>query len=237
MKPFLIIFSLLFGVIGANAQKSGHFLAPPYSGRTPLVQDPMVYKNLIRKDSNQALINLEGYIPHIKLDIRYATRNNFMHARMYPLAKAYLRKPAAMALKKVSQDLEKMGIGLLIYDAYRPYAITIKFYEMVGDSNFVASPRTGSRHNRGCAIDLGLYDLKTGTPLEMPTSFDSFTKQASANYPDLPPLALKDRALLAEIMTRYDFHVMGTEWWHFDYKDWAKYPVLDISFEKLKQIH
>lgn len=236
MKKLIVHFLLVIPFISVNGQKTGAFLAPAYAGKSPLVNELSAYKQLCQIDTNQSLIDLEGYIPHLKLDIKYATRDNFMHAKMYNSKKAYLRLPAAEALKKISLELEKKGIGILVYDAYRPYSITVKFYEMVGDSNFVASPRSGSRHNRGCAVDLSLYDLKTGEPLEMPTPFDSFTKEASANYPNLPIKALQDRSLLAGIMTKFNFHIFGNEWWHFDYKDWAKYPVLDISFEKLKQL-
>jgi D-alanyl-D-alanine dipeptidase len=234
------ILSLILGFISisfiSEAQEKPSFIAPPYSGKSPLIREVSIYRKQIIKDSNQALINLEGFIPHLKLDIRYATKNNFMHARMYSLAKAYLRKPAALALRKVNQALNARGIGIIVYDAYRPYSITVKFYQKVGDSDFVASPRNGSKHNRGCALDMGLYYLKTGIPLEMPTAFDSFSKEAAADFKNLPPKALEDRTLLARYMVQNDFHTIPTEWWHFDFKDWPRYNILDISFEQLKLI-
>jgi len=232
MKPsFSVLWIFLFLAFRAGAQ-----VVPAYQGKSPLVHDKKVYLNQISLDSNQTLVNLDGYIPHVRLDIRYATNNNFMHARMYPEARAFLRLPAARALKNIAMELSAEGIGLVIYDAYRPYSITVQFYKKVMDSAFVASPRNGSKHNRGCAVDLGLYSLKTGEILEMPTGFDSFSKEAAAHYSGASPRALKDRELLANTMEKYGFETIATEWWHFDYKAWRLYPVMDISFSELHKI-
>jgi D-alanyl-D-alanine dipeptidase len=174
------------------------------------------------------------YIPDIVLDIRYATTNNFTHQRMYGQAKAFARLPVVLALKQVQADLKKQGLGLKIYDAYRPYAITVKFYEVAHDTNFVADPRKGSKHNRGCAIDLSVIDLKTGKELDMPTGFDSFSKRAASAYTDLPKAEIDDRAILKTAMEAHGFHEIPTEWWHFDFDGWSKYPLLDIPFAEIK---
>jgi len=229
MKNFILI--LVFGILpfGLKAQS-----IPPYQGKEPILKDLSLYRKLIQKDSDQALVNLKTFIPGLKLDIRYATRNNFMNAKMYKEARAYLRRPAAIALKRASEQLAPKGLGFIIYDAYRPYSITVKFYALVHDSDFVASPRYGSKHNRGCAIDLGLYSLKTGKILEMPTGFDSFSKKAASAYDSLPPIEIRDRAILSDILVKNGFHPIKTEWWHFDFNDWKSFPPVDISFEELE---
>jgi D-alanyl-D-alanine dipeptidase len=152
---------------------------------------------------------------------------------MYTQAKAFARLPVVEALKAVEVDLKTSGLGLKIYDAYRPYSVTVKFYEMAHDTNFVADPRKGSRHNRGCAIDLTIIDLKTGKELNMPTGFDSFSTKASADYPDLPKDEIKNRELLKSVMQAHGFKVYRSEWWHYDFNDWQNYPLLDIPFSEI----
>jgi D-alanyl-D-alanine dipeptidase len=191
------------------------------------------YVSEIRQHPESRLVEIKKYIPEIVLDIRYATTNNFTHHRMYPQARAFARLPVVMALKDVETDLKARGLGLKIYDAYRPYTITAKFYEITPDTNFVADPRKGSKHNRGCAIDLSLIDLKTGKELDMPTAFDSFSRKAAADYPDLPKQQIANRELLKSVMQAHGFKVIATEWWHFDFNGWANYPLLDIPFDAI----
>jgi zinc D-Ala-D-Ala dipeptidase len=179
------------------------------------------------------LVEIKKYIPEISLDIRYATTNNFTHKRMYRQAVAFARLPVVLALKNAEADLKATGLGLKIYDAYRPYAVTVKFYEVTTDTNYVADPRKGSKHNRGCAIDLSLIDLKTGKELDMPTGFDSFSKKAGANYPNLPKQEIDNRELLKSVMRAHGFRELSSEWWHFDFKGWANYPLLDIPFSDI----
>ncbi|HWZ16781.1 MAG TPA: M15 family metallopeptidase [Mucilaginibacter sp.] len=191
------------------------------------------YLKQIKLEPESRLVEIKRYVPGIRLDIRYATTNNFMHRKMYPEAKAYARLPVVMALKEVEADLKKRGLGLKIFDAYRPYAVTVKFYEMARDTNFVADAHKGSKHNRGCAIDLTLIDLKTGRELDMPTGFDSFSKKASADYPGLPSQQYANRELLKSVMQAHGFKVYRTEWWHYDFNGWMNYPLLDIPFSQI----
>lgn len=191
------------------------------------------YLKQIKLEPDSRLAEIRRYVPGIRLDIRYATTNNFMHRQMYTQAKAYARLPVVMALKDVEADLKKRGLGLKIYDAYRPYAVTVKFYEMAHDTNFVADPRKGSKHNRGCAIDLTLIDLKTGKELDMPTGFDSFSKKASADYSGLPRQQYANRELLKSVMQAHGFKVYRTEWWHYDFNGWMNHPILDIPFSRI----
>ncbi len=194
------------------------------------------YYNSIITSHNNFLIDLEEIIEGIKLDIRYATKDNFTGEVIYSSPKAYLRKPAAEALLKVQDSLNKIGYELLIYDAYRPYSASLKFFEVYPDSNFVASPRTGSRHNRACAVDLTLIDKKTGNIVDMPTPFDDFSEKANPYYSDIPPIAKYNRDLLINVMSHFGFTVYPYEWWHFDYKEWNNYLLMDISFEELNDL-
>lgn len=178
------------------------------------------------------LIELITLDSTIKLDIRYATENNFVGKKVYPEARAFLQKPAAKGVAKVHKKLKKMGLGLVIYDGYRPWSITKLFWEVTPEDKriFVADPSKGSKHNRGCAIDLSIYDLKTGKPVEMPSDYDEFTERASPDYAGGTPEQRANRDLLRRLMEDEGFIVNDNEWWHFDYKDWEKYAIYDISF-------
>jgi zinc D-Ala-D-Ala dipeptidase len=195
------------------------------------------YREMVRGDSSQEIVALAGFIPGLRLDIRYATSDNLMHRPVYLLPLAFLRRPAAEALLTIQKELQALGYGLKVYDGYRPYRVTVMFFEAWHDSNFVASPFTGSRHNRGCAVDLTLIDLSTGNELTMPTVYDSFTKEAAADFPDIAPAALKNRKLLQEVMLRHGFLIYPSEWWHFDFAGWKNYPVMDLTFEDLVKPH
>ena len=152
---------------------------------------------------------------------------------MYKQARAFARKPVVDQLIKIQAELKKNGYGLKIYDGYRPYAVTISFYEKASDKNFVANPKNGSRHNRGCAMDLSIVDLKTGKDVPMPTPYDSFEAAAAANYKDLPAQVIKNRDFLIRTMEAHGFKVLHNEWWHYDFVGWEKFDLVDIPFEKL----
>lgn len=191
---------------------------------------PALESGRFRKPELVEVIKLD---PTIKLDIRYATSNNFMGAPFYSSPHAFLQKPAAEALVRVHRKLKKIGYGILIFDAYRPWHVTKMFY-MATPSNqkhFVANPKNGSRHNRGCAVDVTLYDLKTGKPVEMTGGFDEFSQRSYSNHPGGTSLQRCHRDLLKKVMKSEGFSVYKYEWWHFDYKDWKKYPIMNMKFE------
>lgn len=191
------------------------------------------YKETVKTNPQKELIDLTELIPTLVLDIRYATTNNFTGEKIYNLAKAYSRKPVAEALKMIQAELKEEGLGIKIFDAYRPYKATIKFYEVYRDTTYVASPYRGSRHNRGCALDLTVVNLVTGEELKMPTEFDSFRKEAWPTSAVKDPDILKNRTLLINVMEKHGFKVNASEWWHFDFIGWKNYEVLDIDFEEL----
>jgi len=227
MKHYLVLSLLLIGCGIANAQHYKYIDSSKVMGLTSYLKD-------VKAHPETRLVEIKKYIPDIVLDIRYATTNNFTHHQMYKEAKAFARLPVVLALKEAQADLKKKGLGIKIYDAYRPYAITVKFYEVAHDTNFVADPRKGSKHNRGCAIDMGLVDLKTGKELDMPTGFDSFSKRAASNFADLPKPELDNRAIIKNAMEAHGFKEIPSEWWHFDFNGWSKYPLLDIPFTEIK---
>jgi zinc D-Ala-D-Ala dipeptidase len=169
----------------------------------------------------------------VKLDIRYARTDNFVGKVVYPQARAFLQRPAAEAVVRVHKSLKKQGLGIVIFDGYRPWSITKLFWEVTPDDKrkFVANPKTGSRHNRGCAVDLSIYDLKTGKLVPMPSDFDEFTERASPDYKGGTAEETRNRDLLRKLMEAEGFTVNANEWWHFDYQDWQSYAIYDISFD------
>ena len=182
------------------------------------------------------LVELLSLDPGIHLDIRYATPNNFLGTPLYTQARAFLQRPAADALLLALHRLKPFGYTLLIHDAYRPWYVTKIFWDATPPEGkiFVADPKEGSRHNRGCAVDLTLYDLETGKPIEMPGTYDEMSPRSFPDYPGGTSLQRWHRDLLRWAMESEGFTVYEHEWWHFDYKDWREYPILNVPFEKLQ---
>lgn len=181
-----------------------------------------------------ALVELVKLDPTIKLDIRYATSNNFLGRPVYTEARAFLQKPAAEALVSANKSLRKKGYGLIIHDGYRPWSVTKIFWDATpaDKKQFVADPSQGSRHNRGCAVDLSLYDLKTGKEVVMPSEYDEMSDRSHINYTGGSEDQRRLRDLLRSAMESEGFAVYEPEWWHYDYKDWKEYPILNISFSE-----
>jgi CubicO group peptidase (beta-lactamase class C family)/D-alanyl-D-alanine dipeptidase len=181
------------------------------------------------------LVELTALDPTLKLDIRYATTNNFLQSPFYTSAKAFLQRPAAEALVRAHKKLAADGYGLLIHDGYRPWHVTRMFWEATPPAHrlFVADPTQGSRHNRGCAVDLTLYDRRSGKAVAMPGGYDEFSDRSYPDYPGGTALARWHRDLLRRVMEEEGFTVFEAEWWHFDYKDWKKYPINNLTFEEI----
>jgi len=181
------------------------------------------------------LVELYTLDETLKLDIRYARTDNFVGKIVYPEARAFMQRPAAEALLRVHRKLKKQNLGLVIFDGYRPWSVTKLFWDVTPEDKrkFVANPEVGSRHNRGCAVDLSMFDLKTGKLVEMPTDFDDFTDKASPNYKGATKIQKTNRDLLRRVMEAEGFTVNRNEWWHFDYKDWEKYAIYDIAFSEV----
>ncbi len=196
------------------------------------------YKQTLILDSNKKMLELKQLIPGLMYELHYATDNNFVKQPLYPVNTSFtfLRSPAAKALQKIQTELNKKGLGLKIFDAYRPYSVTVKFWELIKDERYVANPTKGSGHNRGLAVDLTIIDLKTGVELDMGTGFDNFTDTAHHSFTQLSPTVLQNRKLLKEVMLKHGFNLLETEWWHYYWPNDRNYEVLDLDFKKLKKL-
>ena len=182
------------------------------------------------------LVELSALNSGLRFDVRYATANNFLGRPVYQEARVFLQKPAAAALVRAHARLRKHGYGLLIFDGYRPWSVTKLFWESVSQDKrpFLADPREGSRHNRGCAVDLSLFDLRTGREVSMPSAYDEMTERAYPDYTGGTAESRRLRELLRQVMEAEGFTVYPTEWWHFDYRDWREYAILDLPFAAIK---
>jgi zinc D-Ala-D-Ala dipeptidase len=182
------------------------------------------------------LVELVKLDPAIKLDMRYATDNNFTGQVLYSEARAFLAAPAAHAIARASKAANAEGFGLTIFDAYRPWRVTKQLWDATPSGpkkNYVANPKRGSKHNRGCAVDLSLYDLNTGILAEMPSEFDDFSEKAHRDYRAASSTAIANRTRLQRYMETEGFVGLSNEWWHFDFIGWEQYPVMDIPFNEI----
>lgn len=230
LKECLLLFFSTLLTLFTTAQDSTY-------SRPPLTDKWEVYKKQVKDDPSKRMVELKSLIPNIVYDLRYATVNNFMKRLMYPAGtnNTFLRMPAATALQKVQEELAPKGIGLKIYDAYRPWSVTAKFWELVKDERYVANPSNGSGHNRGAAVDLTLINLETGRELKMGTGFDNFTDTAHHSFTQLSEEVLQNRKLLRSAMEKYGFKALETEWWHYSLPGGSRFEILDIDFRKLKK--
>lgn len=183
------------------------------------------------------LIELKEIIPYLRYDLKYASNQNFTGKRVYPknTQSTYLVKEAAQSLKNIAKELEAKNLGLLIWDAYRPYRATVKFWKMIHDERYVANPAKGSGHNRGIAVDLTLYEISTGELLEMPTGFDNFSDTAHHDCMMLAEKKIMNRQLLKNTMEKHGFKSLETEWWHYAWPNDRNYPIMNIPFKRLNK--
>jgi D-alanyl-D-alanine dipeptidase len=177
--------------------------------------------------SEPVLVDLATVAPTVRLDLRYATPNNFTGRALYPVTRCLLRPAVAARLARVQSSLEARHLGLKVYDCYRPLSVQRQMWALVPDERYVADPAKGSRHNRGAAVDVTLV-RPDGEELAMPTPFDDFSQRARIDYPQLPAAAVANRALLQQVMRAAGFTPLPTEWWHFDAPEWESFDLLDI---------
>ncbi len=202
-----------------------------------VISNAQQLQKTVGHDPSKAMSDLKKKIPDIVLDLRYAGTNNFMHQQLYPsVSTTWLRRLVADSLAVVQQELNKMGMGLKVFDAYRPYHVTEKMWEPVKDDRYAADPKKGSGHNRGIAVDLTLINLKTQQELSMGTGFDNFSDTAHHAFTNLPKDILANRNLLRTIMEKHGFKALDTEWWHYYLPRAGDFELLDISFAELKKI-
>ncbi|HEX6571466.1 MAG TPA: M15 family metallopeptidase [Steroidobacteraceae bacterium] len=179
------------------------------------------------------LVEVTTLDPTILLDVRYATRDNFLHWPVYSDARVFLQRPAAEAVVRAHRALQPQGYGLLLFDGYRPWYVTRIFWDAVPPEqrDFVANPDQGSKHNRGCAVDLTLYVLATGREVEMPSGYDDFSERAHPDYGGGTAAQREARDLLRRTMEAQGFTVDDIEWWHYDCRDWRKYRIENVAFK------
>jgi len=225
----LLFFSTILSLF-SNAQEISYI-------RPEVTERLKMYKRQVRADSNKRMVELKKMIPGIVYDLRYATRNNFMHRPMYPEKTkiTFLRLAVAKNLQKIQSELNEKGYGLKIYDAYRPYSVTVKFWELVRDEKYVANPSKGSGHNRGIAVDLTIINLFNGKEIAMGTDFDNFSDTSHHSFSELAKEIIFNRLLLKNVMEKYGFKSYDNEWWHYFIPETDKFEILDINFKKLKK--
>lgn len=198
-----------------------------------VVESRGTYRALVVADPSQVLVPVAQAAPEVVLDVRYATANNFMKRQLYPAAEAWLRCDAAKALAAAQRELSARGLGLKVFDAYRPYAVTEAMWEPWKDPDYVADPARGSRHNRGAAVDVTLVELATGEELPMPTGYDDFTPAAWHDHAGASAESAQNRAILRGVMEKHGFLALPSEWWHYDYAGWERYHLLNLDHADL----
>lgn len=195
------------------------------------------YRKTLKLDANNKMVQLQQVLPTAVMDIRYATINNFTGEILYPPSfEVFLRKPVTDSLIKIQSELNHQGLGLKIFDAYRPYDVTVKMWDLIRDERYVANPAKGSGHNRGISVDLTIIELSTGKELNMGTKYDHFSDTAHHSFIQLPPHVLKNRELLKSIMEKHGFKSLETEWWHYHLVWPRNFEVLNLQPRQLKKI-
>jgi len=209
---------------------------PVSSYSLPIINSVSLYRESLLNHPEKQMEPLTQ-IPGIIMDLRYATANNFMHKKLYPANTkiSFLRKVVFQALDSVAAELSHRGLVLVIFDAYRPYRITVDLWIPIQDERYAANPAKGSGHNRGIAVDLTLADSKTHQLLYMPTGYDSFSDSAHQDFKGTDINRIANRELLKQVMVKYGFVPLSTEWWHFSWPCPEKFEVLDLSFEQLEK--
>ncbi len=225
---FWILSAIAMGIVLV----SGGCFGPVTSTATPVPaigvtspKKPVLKPGL---SSDYKLVDIQTIAPDIRLDMRYATANNFLKTPVYPAARCLLRAPVAEALKAAQADLRTQGLGLKLYDCYRPLSVQSAMWKILPDNRYVANPATGSRHNRGAAVDLTLVDTH-GKELEMPTEFDDFSPLAGRDSKAMTPAARQNVDLLTAAMERQGYTSIVTEWWHYDGPNWQRFGILNKS--------
>lgn len=217
-RPLFFFFACLALTISGSAQ-------------VKVVHTYKEYQQLVQADSNRKMVDIRTVVPDINYDLRYTTKENFTGRVLYKTNKTYLRLPPARALLQASRALAAEGYQLKIWDAYRPYAVTKKMWDLIGDERYVANPANGSGHNRGLSIDITL--MRNGADVDMGTGFDNFSDTAHHDFKSLPADVLQRRKLLRSVMEKAGFRALETEWWHYSFPNDRQYDVLDLSFRKL----
>lgn len=231
VKYLILFLIVLLSVYGLNLRVI-YAADLPIIAKFSLLSKPSKSMALNQVSSWARMVDIRTVNPNIRLDIRYATTNNFLKKKLYPVARCILRLSVAQRLSRVQENLQKIGLGLKVYDCYRPLSVSKQMWAVKPDPRYVANPVRGSRHNRGASVDLTIVD-RNGKELEMPTGFDNFTEKAHRDYQGGSVTSRKNSALLERVMKAQGFMSISTEWWHFDAEDWEKFAIFDIPFGEI----
>jgi zinc D-Ala-D-Ala dipeptidase len=194
------------------------------------------YNKLVLDDSANIMVNIKEPVLGLVFDLKYATKKNFTKTKLYPKVKtSYLRRDAAVAFRNATLEARTMGYRIKIFDAYRPYSVTQKMWDLINDERYVANPANGSGHNKGTTVDITLVDAETGVEIDMGTAFDDFTEAASHGYTNLSESVKKNRNILKSLMEKHGFKAFESEWWHYSFISSKSFAVLDLSFKDLKK--
>ena len=229
--PALCLSAILAALVAVSFAWTDSAVIRLDNGTTTVNAPPRETKPL----RNSELVDVTRIDGNFKLDVRYATANNFTGRAVYPEARVFLQRPAAEALARAHRRVHQQGFGMILFDGYRPWSVTKLFWDVTpaAKKEFVADPAVGSRHNRGCAIDLALCDLATSAPVPMPSGYDEMTSRSYPHYTGGSEESRRNRDVLRAAMEAEGFTVYPSEWWHFDYGDYAKYPIMNASFAEL----
>lgn len=229
------IFCIVVGLLALGCSSSKSIIRKNEHG-LEIVKKPGQFQYFQKQEPEKRLVRVGDFIPGIKTRFYYATTQNFTGQVLYRQPELYLRKEAAEKLLLVKDSLEKLGLGILVFDGYRPYRVTQKMWSIVPDDRYAANPANGSGHNRGVSVDLTLTHLADGRELEMPTGYDNFSDTAHYAFSNLPNTVLNNRTLLKGVMEHYGFKALSTEWWHFGLADPKRYHLIDLDFRQLKKL-
>ncbi len=237
VPPYLVLGAALVVPVLAQQAAPQTFRITPQRPIAELRQEALAARPPVETGDfrRSDLVELARLDPTIKLDIRYATSNNFLGTPVYRQARAFLQRPAAMALLRASRALHTRGYGVLVFDGYRPWYVTKIFWDATpaDKKTFLANPANGSRHNRGCAVDLTLYSLGSGRPVTMPSGYDEMTARAAADYAGGTESERQHRRILRRAMETEGFVIEPSEWWHYDYRDWKQFRLGNVPFERI----
>jgi D-alanyl-D-alanine dipeptidase len=230
----IVYYTFLFVITYSHTGCSQYVNSSDSAAKPFVITNNTVYYNSIRHNPLKRMVNLNSYVTQLVTNFTYATSDNFTHRILYNHPQPFARLSVALAMTKVQEDLAKKGLGLKVFDAYRPYSVTKEMWKVVPDERYAANPAKGSGHNRGIAVDVTLVKLSSGEELPMPTGFDNFTEKAHHSYMNLPANILQNRSLLKTTMEKYGFKALSTEWWHYSLANAAGYyELLDLSFDEL----
>lgn len=236
LSPKLIFLCLTIYLTNLHQISYGQYKTSTYGA--VYLDNTKFYEGLVNQNSVYLLEDIHSKIPSARYDLRYSTTNNFTGQVLYPptTQHSFLSSDALVGLQKAAAYFDSLGYDIVVFDSYRPYSVTVQFWELIKDEDYVAIPTKGSMHNRGLAIDLSLWDRKNNQLLDMGTDFDHFTDSAHHAFTGFSEEVLKNRIVLKDAMIRFGFRPIKTEWWHYIWNTETEHPVLDLDFKTLLKV-